>query len=135
MILQVHQWESEIPTHTHIDRFTLYDLKYKKYQITDNEIVIASFSDVVRSLPFLDEETLKGLRKADRERARGLGDGKKIKAEDDDSSAYEEWIKENIKSAGLLHQVNWFRVSLAIRARKVTGMLTMTFNRSLLMKR
>lgn len=114
--MQVHQWGCEVVKHVKegiFKRILVYEAKKgdDKTRVTDCNIVITTFAEVSKSCPFPDEQTKRNLKMADRDRAHELGGGSPIPAEVDDSRALEDWIEENIDDAGLLHKIEWYRVS------------------------
>jgi hypothetical protein len=105
---QRNQWWREIKLHTpYLARrgkiFESNRLDNDQYQLENYEIVLTNYSELVKSLPKPDKKTIK----------RWKDDG-----EPDIADKIFEWTKKNLKKGGLLHTINWYRVSsLCIRIR------------------
>jgi len=65
-------------------------------RLSQNEVVVTTYSELVKSLPQPDPQTVQSWRDS------------KL----DVVAATEKWTKEHIKEAGLLHQIDWYRVSI-----------------------
>ncbi|KAH7342644.1 P-loop containing nucleoside triphosphate hydrolase protein [Rhexocercosporidium sp. MPI-PUGE-AT-0058] len=103
------QWASEVDKHT-VGRvfrgITIFDAKREQsaQRLTDNDIVFASYGEVIRSCQFPSREHESKLKGVNRDSAKGF------EAAEDDSAAVEGWIQQNIGRCGGLHQVDWYRI-------------------------
>jgi SNF2 family DNA or RNA helicase len=94
----IDQWLDEIRVHAKHDTFPKV-MRYKSSAgipvevLEDLDIVITSYSEVMKQFPFPDKE--------DREKITRIG-----------SPGYKNWWKGAMHELGSLHLVNWYRVVL-----------------------
>ncbi|TGO09907.1 hypothetical protein BTUL_0150g00110 [Botrytis tulipae] len=114
------QWKKELKKHAGntIKKIDVYKAREERDAslYTSADVVLTTYKQVAKSLPWPDKETLLILKMR--------GKGKKQFIEDAESSHVESYIRDNWDTAGVLHQIKWRRVlvdegtSLALNAVK-----------------
>ena len=93
-----HQWFDEIKKHTPYEDVMIFNSSQEDInasRMTKEAIVLTTYHEMMKSIPYPDKTTIDEFKR------------KKL----DVDKAIEDWIKEHMHEAGLLHQVNWYRVS------------------------
>lgn len=108
--LQLAQWRQELKKHagSTIRRIDIYKAKDNRDTIvyTSADVVLTTFAEVTKSVPWPDKETLIELKKMGRTT-------RKKRSRDAESSYVETFILNNYGKSGVLHQIKWYRVSFA----------------------
>ncbi len=99
---QIYQWLYELKRHAGElgDSVMLYESSNKDNsakRLKSNDIVLASYRELFISLPQPDKETIKSWVKA--------------KPKVNLSQKLREWVELHKHEKGLLHQIDWYRVS------------------------
>jgi SNF2 family DNA or RNA helicase len=105
-VSQLHQWKTELETHSQIKSVLIYNNADKDNnnprRINMNQVVLTTYAQIRKSFPFPDAETLQELREKAAEEKKSLAE------------VIQDWVTENKKQAGCLHKIHWYRVSLLL---------------------
>ncbi|KAF7951600.1 hypothetical protein EAE96_006903 [Botrytis aclada] len=100
------QWKKELKKHAGntITKIDIYKASEERDAslYTSADVVLTTYKELTKSLPWPDKKTLQILKMR--------GKGKKRLIEDAESSHVETYIRDNLDKAGVLHQIEWYRV-------------------------
>ncbi|KAM3086007.1 hypothetical protein ACMFMG_003056 [Clarireedia jacksonii] len=101
------QWRAEIETHIADDDLNVIVFrkaqKLERQSVQNADMVVTTYNQVMMSCPWPSDKWFADLARSRVHRGGSI----------DEETAIEEWISENRKEfAGILHQINWYRVVL-----------------------
>lgn len=104
--MQLSQWMKELKKHggDSIEKIDVYKASDNRDAIiyTSSDVVLTTFRQLMESLPWPDKETLSILRRRGKSEDRHTDDA--------ECSHVEGFIKKHWERAGVLHQIDFYRV-------------------------
>ena len=101
---QLHQWKTELETHSKIKSVLIYNNtdtdNNNPRRINMNQVVLTTYTQVRKSFPFPDTETMQELNEKAAEEKKSLAE------------VIQDWVAKKKNDAGFLHHIHWYRVSL-----------------------
>ncbi len=101
------QWRSELELHANFPRIHEYESADKNntyLKLTDNDVVLATYTAVERESPTPSPKILKRL------------EAKADETNETIERVVDEWKRGKMKQSYFLHKIEWYRVSLDLKS-------------------